>query len=421
MRQPRIIVTGLVGLYPVGGVAWDYLQYLVGLARLGYDAYYYEDTWTWPYHPVERQNTAEADYSAGFISNFLERYAPDLRHRWHYLHLHETAYGMSSEAFKEVARSADVFLNVSGSCMIPDDLSPGCVKVFLDTDPGYNQIMLSERLEWSENVDRWCASVREHDQHFTYAENIDSRDCKIPRLDFDWKTTRMPVVLDLWEPFSETTPPAGLPWTTVMTWNAFKGKLLYQGTEYRSKGHEFEKIITLPGKIQAPLTVAVGGEEAPLQRLASHGWKAVDGPEVTLRPDHYQTFIADSRGEVSVAKHVYVAMCTGWFSCRSACYLAAGRPVVVQETGFSKLLPTGKGLIPFSTLDDAACAIREVEADYDCHAGAAKAVAEEYFGSKIVLNDLLQKVRESPVDKRVVGNKCLLYQSRAINGLLGDN
>ena len=392
MGSPRIIVTGLVALYPVGGVAWDYLQYLVGLRRLGCDVYYYEDTWCWPYHPVELRNTSDGSYSAAFISNFFERYAPELNSRWHYLHLHETGYGMSRDAVREVAGSADILVNVSGACMWPEGLSASCVKVFLDTDPGYNQIMLSERLEWSENVDRWCASVREHDQHFTYAENIDGPDCLVPRLDLDWKTTRMPVALDLWEPLAKTSPGPGAPWTTVMTWNDFKGKLVYRGTEYRSKGYEFEKLMALPAMVPASLKVAVGGKEAPFRLLDSHGWEAVDGPSVTLRPEQYRTFISDSRGELSVAKHVYVALRTGWFSCRSACYLAAGRPVVVQDTGFSRVFPTGQGLASFSTLEEAAAAIGEIEADYDRHARAARSLAREHFNSDIVLSKLLADI-----------------------------
>lgn len=193
----RIIVTGLVGLYPVGGVAWDYLQYVTGLFKLGHDVYYHEDTWSWPYHPVERTYTQDPGYSARYLADFFERYEPGLKDRWHYLHLHEKSCGMSRERFDEVAASADLFLNVSGACIIPENLPPQCVKAFVDTDPGYNQIMLSERFSWSENVDRWCASVSSHDRHFTYAENIHGPDCLVPRLDFDWKTTRMPVDLAL--------------------------------------------------------------------------------------------------------------------------------------------------------------------------------------------------------------------------------
>src|SRR5512143_513489 len=221
----RIIVTGLVGLYPVGGVAWDYLQYVIGLARLGHDVYYHEDTWSWPYHPVERQPTADGAYSARFLADFFARYAPDLSSHWHYLHLHDTSYGMDRSAFAEVAQTADIFLNISGAVILPEELSPRCVKVFVDTDPGYNQIMLSERFAWSENVDRWCESVAAHDQHFTYAENIYGDDCLIPKVGFHWKTTRFPLVPSPWAEPARTPAPVAGPWTTVMTWNAFKGQL----------------------------------------------------------------------------------------------------------------------------------------------------------------------------------------------------
>ena len=390
----RIIVTGLAGLYPVGGVAWDYLQYVIGFARLGHDVYYHEDTWSWPYHPAKKTYTSDGGYSAGYIDDFFKAYAPELCSRWHYLHLHETSFGMTRAAFDEVARSADLFLNVSGACMFPDELSPRCTKVFLDTDPGYNQIMLSERLEWSENVERWCASVRDHDQHFTYAENIYGSDCLVPRMDFKWKTTRMPVVVDLWKPVSQGRAGAGAPWTTITTWNAFKGKLIYEGVEYASKGTEFEKLIDLPRYAPASLRVAVGGVNAPLDLLAEHGWQVVDGPEATVTPGKYQEFIIGSRGEVSPAKHVYVAMRTGWFSCRSACYLAAGRPVVVQDTGFTAVIPCGRGILPFATMEEAAESIAEAEGSYQMHAQAASGMAKEYFDSGKVLERLIEDAFE---------------------------
>ncbi len=387
----RIIVSGLVGLYPVGGVAWDYLQYVIGLARLGHDVYYHEDTWNWPYHPIEARYTSEGGYSARYIGDFFAAYAPELGGRWHYQHLHETSFGMDRSAFDEVARTADLFLNVSGACLLPDHLSPRCVKAFLDTDPGYNQIVLSERFAWSENVERWCAGVAAHDRHFTYAENIGGADCVIPRAGYAWGTTRMPVVLDLWEPIARRPPPGSAPWTTVMTWNAFKGKLVHQGVEYRSKGSEFEKLIELPRRTEARLRVAVGGVDAPLERLASRGWQVVDGPDATLTPRQYQEFIAGSRGELSPAKHVYVATRSGWFSCRSACYLAAGRPVVVQDTGFTSALPVGAGILPFTTVEEAVTAIHEIEARYGRHAEAARTIAEGCFDSDKVLTRLIDE------------------------------
>ncbi len=391
----RVIVTGLVGLYPVGGVAWDYLQYLIGFARLGHDVYYHEDTWSWPYHPIERTYTADPSYSAGYIRDFIEAYAPDLRDRWHYLHLHETSCGMSRSAFDEVVRSADLFLNISGACMIPEELAPECQKVFLDTDPGYNQIMLSERFEWSENVERWCNSVAAHDQHFTYAENIYGADCLVPRLGFNWKTTRMPIVCDLWEDAGRAATTAEAAWTTVMTWNAFKGNLLYNGVEYFSKGAEFERILHLPRHVPRPLMVAVGGVSAPLDRLAEAGWQVVDGPEATVTPSQYQDFIFESRGEISTAKHVYVAMRTGWFSCRTACYLAAARPVVVQDTGFTSIVPCGEGVIAFNTAEEAIEGILAVERDYEKHCAAARSVAREHFGADRVLSQFVDEAFSS--------------------------
>ena len=388
----RIIVTGLVGLYPVGGVAWDYLQYVIGLARLGHDVYYHEDTWSWPYHPIEKSYTCEGNYSAKYIDNFFARYAPELKERWHYLHLHETSFGIERSAFDEIARTADLFLNISGACMIPDNLSSQCVKVFLDTDPGYNQIVLSERFSWSENVERWCANVADHDCHFTYAENIHGAECTIPQVGIDWKTTRMPIVVDLWTPLLRRHLPDPLPWTTIMTWNAFKGKLIYKGVEYKSKGHEFDKAIELPQATPVPLKIAVGGINAPLKRLANYGWQVVDGPQATLTSSQYQEFIARSRGEFSVAKHVYVATRSGWFSCRSACYLATGRPIVVQDTGFSSILPVGSGILPFNTPEEAVRAIHNVENCYERHAIAALTIAKEYFDSDKVLAHLIEGV-----------------------------
>lgn len=409
----KIIVTGLVAQYPVGGVAWDYLQYVVGLSRLGHDVYYYEDTWSWPYDPLKKSASDSGDYSAQYLKAFFEQYAPELSAHWHYVHLHDQCYGMTREEFRKIAQSADLFLNISGACLFPDELSSGCIKVFLDTDPGYNQIMFSERPSWSENVERWCERVEAHDRHFTYAENIHEAHCLVPEIGLEWKTTRMPVVLDLWMPSIHEKPPSPAPWTTVMSWNAFKGRLVHEGIEYHSKGREFEKIIELPRHGEIPFKVAVGGITTSLKWFENHGfqrtskflsclarrrkfkhlsgcgWEIEDGPAATLTPKKYQEFIAGSYGELSVSKNVYLAMQTGWFSCRSACYLAAGKPAVLQDTGFSSVLPVGEGLLAFNTMDEAVDAIRQVEADYDRHAQAARAIAEEYFDSDKVLADLI--------------------------------
>ena len=384
----RIIVAGMAAQYPVGGVAWDYLQYPIGLARLGHDVVYHEDTWCWPYHPRQRTMTDDPAYSAAYLRDFFARYAPELAGRWHYLHLHETSCGMSRVAFDEFARSADLFLNISGAGMFPDALAPNCLKLFLDSDPGYNQIILDERPAWSENVERWRTGVFAHDRHFTYGENIGAPDCGVPSCGLRWRPTRMPVIPDLWPPRRDAITPAS-PWSTVMTWNVFKGPLVHRGVEYRGKSVEFAKIADLPRRLGGSFRVAVGGTQAPFAELAAQGWEAEDGPSVTLTPEDYQDYLAASRGEVSVAKNVYVALRTGWFSTRTACYLAAARPAVVQDTGFSKLLPTGRGLHAFTTADEAAAAIEAVERDYDAESRAARDIALAHFDARDVLSRLI--------------------------------
>jgi hypothetical protein len=392
--KARVIVTGLVGLHPVGGVAWDYLQYVMGFARLGHEVYYYEDTWSWPYDPVSRTSTSDPAYSIGFLKGFFERHAPGLREHWRYVHLHDQAYGLGDRAWSDVLRSADIFLNVSGASIVPDGLNPACTTVFIDTDPGYNQIVMSERPAWSENIDRWIEAVRAHHRHFTYAENIHGPDCQVPLVGIDWQTTRMPIDMDAWRGVG---PPADdAPWTTVMTWNAFKGPLTYRGREYLSKNGEFAKLIDLPRRASVPLEVAMGGADAPLGRLRDSGWSVVDGPEVTLSPQGYIDYLAGSRGEISPAKQVYVALRTGWFSTRSACYLAAGRPVVVQDTGFRSIYPTGTGLIAFDDADEALDAIEKVSANLQVHARAAREIAGDCFAAPFVLKRMLHDIETGP-------------------------
>jgi hypothetical protein len=402
----RIIVAGMAGIFPVGGMAWHYLQYVLGLSRLGHDVYYYEDTWTWPYHPVKECNVLSGDYSARFLEQYFRRYAPELSNRWCYLHLHQTPFGMPAHKLVEIAKTADLFINVSGACLIPDHLSPNCVTVFLDTDPGYNQITLSPGFENPSKNEPWYERVSAYDRHFTFGENISAAGCLVPTVGLQWTPTRMPIVIDLWSHLANMLPGNSASWRTIMTWNAFRGTLDYHGTQYRGKDHEFERFIQLPQQLKSRLTVAIGGENAPLERLESCGWQVVDGPGATRTAEAYQEFIARSRGEFSVAKHVYVAMRTGWFSDRSASYLAAGRPVVVQDTGFSRYLPVGLGVMPFSTVEEAREALCEVESDYQRHARAALEIAEAYFNSSKILGAL--------VDNAMGDESCSALESKQV-------
>jgi len=312
--------------------------------------------------------------------------------RWHYVLLHEKHFGMDAAAFSEISRTADIYLNVSGACMFPDDLSPKCLKVFLDTDPGYNQIMLKERFAWSENVDRWCKQVADHDRHLTYAENIWAEDSLMPRLNFKWNPTRCVVSLKSWESVKNSPIPANAPMSTVMTWDWFRGKLIYNGVEYGSKGVEFEKFHDLPPRVKMPLALAIGGFKAPVGQLQRDNWRIIDAHTATLTPASYQHLIQTSAGEWSVAKNVYVALRTGWFSCRTACYLATGRPAVVQDTAWSKFIPSGKGVIGFETMDEAIAGLSAIAADPAAHRAAAYEIAREYLAPDRVLPGMIESI-----------------------------
>ena len=188
-----------------------------------------------------------------------------------------------------------------------------------------------------------------------------------------------------------------------MTWNVFRGPLVHRGVEYRGKAAEFAKIAGLPRRIEVPFRVALGGTEAPFAELAAQRWIVEDAPSVTLTPAAYRDYIAGSRGEVSVAKNVYVALRTGWFSCRSACYLAAARPVVVQDTGFSRTIPSGRGLHAFAAAEEAAAAIRAVERDYRREAQGAREVARAYFDSAAVLRRWVEDAAATASPERAAG------------------
>jgi len=392
----RIIVGGLVGQYPLGGVAWDYFHYVLGLHELGHDVYYHEDTWVWPYDPIHHRPVNTPDYTLEFLKTFFARHAPKLAERWHYVLLHEKHYGMSQAAFDEVAKTADIFLNVSGACMIPENLSPKCLKVFMDTDPGYNQIMLHEKFAWSKNVQNWCNAVAGHDRHLTYAENIYGDDCIIPRMDFDWRATRCVVTLPQWAKVKNAPPPAKAPFTTVLSWDWFAGHLIYKGVEYHTKVTEYEKFHDLPKRVDIPLALASGGDKTPKRKIRGDGWILLDAFFQTLTPDSYQTLIQESAGEWSVAKNVYVATRSGWFSCRTACYLAGGRPAVVQETGWSRFVPSGAGLFAFATMDEAIAGLQKIVADPLKHRAAAYEIARNYLTPDKVLPPMIEAIYASP-------------------------
>lgn len=381
----KAIVTGMVATYPLGGVAWDYGQYALGLEQLGFEVYYLEDTGLESYHPETRAYGPAYDYGLGFLQQSLAGLSPTLGGRWHARTPAGATHGLPVDDFRDVVAEADVFLNVSGSALMRDEYLPCRNKVLIDTDPGLTQLRNFPRWDARPN---WMGThgYRAHDHFFTYAELIGTAQCALPTLGLAWQPTRPPVVLELWR-----AKPSGERWTTVMSWRALPEVIDHGGRRYGGKELEFEKIEALPRRTTAALEVAIGGN-APTERWRSLGWSVIDSQAISARPNDYRSYIEGSRGELSVAKNTYVATHCGWFSCRTACYLAAGRPAVVQDTGFSQLFRCGDGVIAFRDRDGAAAALERIEADYAMHARAAREFAEAHFASDTVLDSLLERV-----------------------------
>jgi hypothetical protein len=382
----RAVVTGMIATYPIGGVVWDYLQYALGLQRLGWEVFYLEDTGAATYDPTAGEYGEDCSYAVRFLARSLAALSPDLAERWHFRSSAGQTFGVNFEEIGDVIATADLLLNVSGSCLLRDEYLACPCKVLIDTDPGYNHFVNYPRQDAGQ---LWPGthSFREHDHFFTYAERIGVSDCRLPDFGLPWQPTRPLVVLDCWQP----QPPART-WTTVMTWDNFRRPIEHDGQTYGTKEREFGRIETLPRLAAVPLQVAVGGSDPPREKWRSLGWSVLDSHEASRTAEDYRSYIQQSRGEFSVAKNVYVATRSGWFSCRSVCYLAAGRPVVVQDTGFSEIIPTGEGVFAFTDLETAAAAIAAVEADYRHQQAAAREAARRHFSHEVVLRQLLERI-----------------------------
>jgi hypothetical protein len=383
----KAIVTGMIGTFPLGGVAWDYCQYAVGFERLGFEVYYLEDSGepTYAFNPSTQTFEFNPDYGAAFLQQSLAAFSKSLANRWHFRSSDDRTYGMSPEHFADIAAEADVLFNVSGATLLRDTYRRCHRKVLIDTDPGKNHFGRFPRWDSKPAAER-PLGFRSHDYFFTFAERIHEPDCPLPDFGLRWHTTRHPVLVDKWAPLG-----SGERYTTVMSWFTFRDPIEREGKHYGTKQMEFEKIEDLPNRVKSPLEVAVSGE-APKERWQRLGWSVISGGATTRTAQTYHDYVAASRGEVSVAKNVYVATNSGWFSGRSACYLAAGRPAIVQDTGFSRRLPVGEGLLMFSNIAEAAAAINHVESNYSKHQRRAREIAESYLDSRLVLGDILSVI-----------------------------
>jgi hypothetical protein len=378
----RIIVTGLIAQYPLGGVTWDYVQYVLGLAKLGHDVYYIEDTGQWPYNPEEGGLGKDCGYNVRYLNSVMSSFG--LADRWAYRFPWQSQwFGLPDKVREEVILSADLLINVSGTLHRPAEYRQVKRLAYIDSDPVFTQVKLARgQADFASLVDT-------HDVHFSFGEGLGESPA-VPVTGHRWRPTRQPIVLSEWR----SSTPRTETFTTIMNWTSYK-PVSFGGHSYGQKDVEFAHFMTLP-KMVAPtiLELAVNAgktNRTPRDLLGHNGWNVVNPDEACADLDGYRGYIQSSKAEWSVAKNGYVVGQSGWFSCRSACYLAAGKPVAVQDTGFSKILPAGQGILPFRTLQDAANAIREIEANYDFHAAGALDIAERFFDSGIVLNRLVDE------------------------------
>ena len=385
--RPKIVLLGMMTKMPVAGVVWQNLHYLLGLRRLGFDAYYVESHARTPSMLMETEHDDSSALAAGFIDRVLRRF--DLGDRWayHALHADGRVYGMSSERLRRLYRDAALIVNLHGGTEpLPEHYERNRL-IYLETDPVQLQVELHDGLEST------IQFLEPHVAFFTFAENLGKPGCRLPvSRRFDFKPTRQPVVTELWMGADADNGA----FTTIGNWRQAWRMVDHGGERYSwSKHEEFMKILDLPTRASAQFDLALSSYEEPdRELLEGHGWRVRPALEFSRDADRYRDYVKCSRGEFTVAKDQNVRMQTGWFSDRSATYLASGRPVITQDTGFGSVLPVGEGLFAFSDMDDVVQAVAHVEADYERQRRSAFAIAREFFDADLVLTRLVESVGE---------------------------
>jgi hypothetical protein len=378
----RIVVAGGVGAMPFAGVTWQVLHYLEGFRRLGHEVFYLEDTQRWPYDPVNDTVCDDAGPAITYINALMTAHELD----WAYRDVaSEELYGASERALTDLLASADLLVNVSGVMVLREEHMRVPVRVYLETDPVLPQIEIAKGNDFT--IDMLSA----HTHHFTYGENFGSPDCEVPLGWFDYRPTRQPVVLDWWRSYG---PPTERAFTTVANWHQSSKDIEWNGRLLTwSKDVQFMQFLSLPSRVEVPVELALAAEDdGALSCLQAAGWRVRPAAPLSKDIDAYRDYVRASAGEFSVAKEQYALLRSGWFSDRTACYLAAGRPAIVQDTGFDRALPTGEGLFAFQTLDDAVAAFENVCSDYSRHARAAGEIASEHLRAETVLGQLIDEL-----------------------------
>ena len=370
----RIVVCGAVAQKPgQAGHTWQFLQYLLGFRRLG-----------WEVLLVDRLNgaVAEDDARVGYLRTVMRD--AELGDAWT-IGLDDGSHlGLPRRAVLEWVRGSDLLLNVMGFCTDEEILGEARRRVFLDTDPGFGQMWRALGL-----ADIFAG----HDRHVTIGERIGASDCTVPTCGIDWITTPQPVVLSAWP--CAATPTGPLRFTSIASWRGAYGPVDFEGHRYGLRVHQFRRFAGIPkltgGRFELALDIHPD-EGEDIRRLERSGWRLREPAAVSSTPVAYQGYLRRSSAEFMVAKGMYVDSRSGWFSERSICYLASGRPVLAQDTGLVDRYPLGEGLIGFSTIDEAAAGVEAISRAPARHARAARSLAEAYFDSDKVLGDLLDRL-----------------------------
>ena len=366
-------------------MAWHHLQYVLGFLLLGHEVTFIEDSGDFAscYDPELRGMTTDPSYGLRFATQAFDRL--HLPQTWAYYDEHRDEWlGPGASTARERCQTADIVMNVSGVNPIREWTSIPPIRVLIDTDPGFTQV------RHLTDAGRLGDAAR-HSAFASFGERIGEDGCTIPNDGIAWIPTRQPITPDAWR---VAEIPTAARFTTVMSWEAYPD-LEFRGRRFGTKSSSFEPYIDLPQVASVPLELAVGGASAPRTRLRAAGWHVTDPASVARDPWIYQRYIRGSAGEFTVAKEAYVTTASGWFSERSAAYLASGRAVVTQDTAFSEILPTGLGLLAFSTRDEALAGLEDVASNPQRHGSAARELAREYFDSSRVLTHLLDRVARS--------------------------
>jgi hypothetical protein len=376
----RVVVLHFAGQMPLAGIAWQAMHYVLGLERLGYEAWYVEDHGANPYDPRVNSVVMACDYNVAYVRRMMERYG--LGERWAYWDAINNVYhGLSRDAVIRLYRESDALINLCGAARLREEHMACPRRIMVDTDPVFEQIKYAK-------ADPGARLYLEaHTDFFTYGENVGGPGWIVPLCGIPWKPTRPPVVLEEW-PTDDEAPDC---FSTIATWEN-KGKDIdFGGESYVwSKHVNFLRFLDLPSRTSQCLSLAMLPPSAEVEAtLTGKGWRLVDPRPVSASMENYAAFIGGSRGEFTVAKDIYVRPNSGWFSDRSVCYLAAGRPVITMKTGFSRFYPVGEGLFEFSDLDEALAALDAINADYRRHSRAARMLAAEYFGSDLVISGMM--------------------------------